>query len=1010
MHTLLGRLAVLAVVIAGFSVGMALLLIVFKVQGTHNELRHGRFALVAQEVDTLVERSLSLGVPFDELPQLQAALIRQKSVDLDILSIDVLHANGVIVYSSEPARVGTTVPSSWQQNRLNPAPRANAAESGTPSTAPSQWRVDGSESRSPAGSSAVGPGGSNVAANESVAGVSLINGFGQVFGYAAVRYSREAGQRAQRQVRDAIMPLALQLFALSSLVLLGLLAACTWRVERDVQRAAQRLAVAGEGDGQHRGNLDVVTNAQSDANSWAPIVSACDQQLRAATEELARWRGDLQEPLGATLDTPVTTNATSATMLASSPQRPPRHHPARLVMVASLVSILVVVATSIGILGWSARQHVQAALSYETLRKTESVAQSLARSIERAAALSIPLSQLPGIAERFDEVRARHPEISRISLTIEGIPSVIARAAGSEHLVETLVETAAVPSASGTSERLEVAVDPRFMQRMFNELTLDFVVIVVVAAFVTLELIYLLAGAIIVSPLRTLLISLTQLSAGVLSASIPARFGGALAALARVTRARQDAVLIQYAAARRSLREALADRQNDHTDRVRLIGAVLGLRQIRDRYALRQHAQRNLVRDPQSALGSMRAPFFLLLLAEDLSRSFLPLYAGQMQVGSLHLPATWVVGLPIFLFMLIVAISQPVLGGWTDRVGRRRAFLIAAGLGVVAHLLTAQAETLTGLLAWRAAAGAAWAIAFVAAQGIVLDFTDQRTRATGLASFVTVIMVSMVCGPSIGGLLADGLGQRATFITAAGLCGLSLLVAWKTLPHAATRARAAAPSAGMPLRALANPKLMGLLLLAAAPAKLLLVATCFYLLPLYLNASGNSAATAGRIIMIYSVFMVLLVPFAAMQAGRLQQRYGSVAYCWFVLAGLVLSGVGGFAILIPHALWGAVLMVGLLGIAQATSISPQAALVPVIGRDAIATYGESAVYGCYRLVERIGSAVGPLLAAALLHWGGYRETFVALSSMMLACAAFFAWRFVWRAAGVSTVQPCEAAT
>ena len=50
---------------------------------------------------------------------------------------------------------------------------------------------------------------------------------------------------------------------------------------------------------------------------------------------------------------------------------------------------------------------------------------------------------------------------------------------------------------------------------------------------------------------------------------------------------------------------------------------------------------------------------------------------------------------------------------------------------------------------------------FVAAQGYVLDRTGTQNRAQGFALFIGAIMVATVCGPSIGGILADNIGFRA---------------------------------------------------------------------------------------------------------------------------------------------------------------------------------------------------------------------------------------------------------
>ncbi len=693
--------------------------------------------------------------------------------------------------------------------------------------------------------------------------------------------------------------------------------------------------------------------------------------------------------------------------------------PARKLALAGMGIVLITITAAMAVIAWFAFGLTDRVLTYETMRKAESVARSLAGTFDRAAELGIPLEKMPGVSEKLTETRQQHAELSRITVVVAGKPLYTTRADDSEVLEEVLVERVPIASAAGTSELLEVAVDPRFVTRLFSELLLDFLVILVVAGFVTLELIYFLAGPIVVSPLNTLVTSLSNIANGRVASAIPANFAGGLKALAYATRETQSQVLAQYVDCRKLLRTALRERRArgstspDSSQPIR--AAVVGLSTLRDRYQLHVAASREEVLDPKAALGSMRAPFFLLLLAEDLSRGFLPLFAGTMSVGPVAIPAHWVVGLPIFLFMLIVALSQPVLGGWSDRLGRRKAFLVGAAIGAVAHLLAAQADTLFGLLLWRAGAGVAWAIAFVAAQGIVLDYTNGETRTKGLATFVSVIMVSMICGPSVGGLLADGLGYRATFVVASALAALAALIAWRSLPKSAHSRRpvviAEVPVAtkSMHLNPLANPRFAGLLLLAAVPAKLLLVAYCFYLIPLFLSSTGSSAAMAGRIIMIYSVMMVLFVPVVATQIDRLRTRHGAVPHAAFVAAGLILSGIAGLAMALPYDLAAAVLVVSLLGIAQAISISPQAAMVPDLTRVEIARFGESTVYGYYRLVERIGNALGPLAAAALLPFLGFKNTFIVLGLVVFTCGIVFAWLYIPRRSAPEVVATSAAA-
>jgi MFS family permease len=79
----------------------------------------------------------------------------------------------------------------------------------------------------------------------------------------------------------------------------------------------------------------------------------------------------------------------------------------------------------------------------------------------------------------------------------------------------------------------------------------------------------------------------------------------------------------------------------------------------------------------------------------------------------------------------------------------------------------------------------------------------------------------------------------------------------------------------------------------------------------------------------------------------------------------------------------------LVGAGQALSISAQSALVSEHCGAPIAQLGEGAVFGVYRLLERLGNAAGPLLAAGLVMAYGYRSGFIALGGFVCLCGLLF---------------------
>ncbi len=92
-----------------------------------------------------------------------------------------------------------------------------------------------------------------------------------------------------------------------------------------------------------------------------------------------------------------------------------------------------------------------------------------------------------------------------------------------------------------------------------------------------------------------------------------------------------------------------------------------------------------------------------------------------------------------------------------------------------------------------------------------------------------------------------------------------------------------------------NKRFMTLTGLAAVPAKVILTGVCFYLVPLYIVSIGNTSAMAGRMLMVYAVMMVLIVPLSASlsDASMRRDRYVSV--------GLIISGLSGLLLLLSDS-------------------------------------------------------------------------------------------------------------
>ncbi len=647
------------------------------------------------------------------------------------------------------------------------------------------------------------------------------------------------------------------------------------------------------------------------------------------------------------------------------------------------------------------------ALAPQLGHKMASVGGSIAALVLKAVENGVAYEELYGVNERFKEVKSEMPEVAYLALTDTAgkvlHQSTAPPAGATAHFVQAttlklLEDTAGavrvdrvgklfmvslpVASADRKLGMLHMGVDLRFVDDMVLDMLLDVLVVLVVALFFTLELMHFIAGARLDASLRDLGETFERGSAG--NFVVPRRtgvdqaFGGLLKALDGVLARLNDA----YEALARDLERCRQVPTHERHPGMRL--AHEGAAELAARFRFGR-ARQPVLRDV-SELAKVRAPLFVFILAEELTRSFLPGYVSELLVPVPGISNQLLIGLPIALFMFIVAIAQPFLGVLCERVGHRRMMLWGAATAAAGFLASALAHSVFDLLVWRSLCAVGYAMVFVAAQSYVLDHAPRQQRARSFALFVGAIMAATVCGPSIGGILADNVGVRPTLLIAAVLAALSIAVI-RQLPDNRPRHEDELPARVPTWREFTslvlNRRFMVVTGLAAMPAKMLLTGICFYLLPLHLVASGSTQSMAGRLLMVYAVVMVVLGPLMASLAVSRERMH------WLVGGGLVVSGLGGAAVLAGGGVGWLLLAVLLIGLGQSMSISAQSALVGEHCAEDVRRLGDGVVYGVYRLLERIGNALGPVIAAALVTQFNYEVGFVAIGALAIVAGLAF---------------------
>ncbi|MBP2230376.1 putative MFS family arabinose efflux permease [Azospirillum agricola] len=649
----------------------------------------------------------------------------------------------------------------------------------------------------------------------------------------------------------------------------------------------------------------------------------------------------------------------------------------------------------------------------ELARKAQTVNELLATQIDRGLGVGIPLHRMPGLERLFADEAGRHPDIAYVALTdpagrilasagapVAGLAAVAPERLGGGadgRLARGFIDTdRPLGDPAGPAGRLHVGVDSAFLAKASTDLMLDVLSVVIVSVLLVFEVLQLVVNLAMRRGLALRLLA-DRAEEGDFRAGPPAGEG---AAGDEAIRARLDGVNARHAA----LSARVADLRGrlgsgDGPGEAAVRRAEQGLAALGRRFRFRDAAGA-----PPAPLNLvfLRLPVFLFCLSEELSRPFLPAYAKSFATEIPWLTPDVVVSLPITMFMLIWALSQPGGARFSERWGRGRAFMAGALLGSLSLAMTAFATSLFDLMLWRCLTALGYGLVLITAQGIVVDHTTPRNRAGGMAMFIGALLAAGVCGPVSGGIIADQAGFRATFLLGAALAlaaglGVSLLL---LRTRAADAPPAARPALGGALPLFRDARFSALMLLSAVPTKIASTAFLFCLVPLLLTADGASKAEVGRVQMMYFVAFILVSPLAASLSDRWQARRGFIA----------LGGIGTLAsclpILMTHALWGPPLAIALFGLSQALVGAPQLTLVSQIAREG--GLPETSAIGWYRLIERLGGALGPVAAMAVAVVTSYREAMLGIGLLCGASALLFWFLFRTARPASPAVRPQEA--
>ena len=373
-------------------------------------------------------------------------------------------------------------------------------------------------------------------------------------------------------------------------------------------------------------------------------------------------------------------------------------------------------------------------------------------------------------------------------------------------------------------------------------------------------------------------------------------------------------------------------------------------------------------------LSLIRPVWFLAVFAEGLFTAFLPQYMIEVTNEAGLSPSWSTLPFTAFFFAFVVALIPA--GRIAERIDIKRVLTGASLLflgGLVLLIFTRDFYLLVGA---RVLGGFAQGAVFIGVQSYILKSVSESRKTRGSAIIVFAFNTGILSGAAIGALLVIFIGPLGVFSVASATAGAMLLFALLVLPNVGRAGRSGerADSLSDLLRGtrdlFADIGFVSSFLFVGIASKAVLTGVAIFALPLVMTQQGYAQEDIGQILMFFAAGVLI----ANHWSSHLADRLGRTAP--MLLIGMMGTGVAliimgvtkhmaamamGFPQMDTVALVGGVL---LLGLGQGCINAP--IVTHIMQTPGALSVGRQMTTTIYRVMERLGHAVGPLIVGQLL--------------------------------------------
>lgn len=344
----------------------------------------------------------------------------------------------------------------------------------------------------------------------------------------------------------------------------------------------------------------------------------------------------------------------------------------------------------------------------------------------------------------------------------------------------------------------------------------------------------------------------------------------------------------------------------------------------------------------------------------------MPLYARGMGASGFTL------GLIFALFAVSRGLFAPIVGEYSDRIGRRRIMLVGLALSAVFSLSYVWVESPLVLLLVRFLHGGTSALVTPVAQSYVGDIVPEGQEGKYVNLFFMSMFGGQAIGPIVGGMLFDNFNIDAPFYALSALLLVSLLLVFWLVPetHFPDRSAAGAAAKKSFLRSFAavlrDRPMLAVLAQMATRAFYRWGFVAFF--PILATSRLDLSPTSiGFILSFYMLGSTLLQYPAGILNDRFPHRQRD-----FVVWGCVLSAALMFIIPWTTNFYGLMLLMLLMGLL--TAISRAGAIVIRTQRGRV--LGMGIVTGAFTTSLSVGEVLGPLSFGLIMDVASIDVAFV----------------------------------